>query len=197
MNQVATTNEALKQLTTDVNVGMNEVVSVFVSKYEDALFQKKDQLSDSIRDLKKDLADLDKTIIAQAPTAQYEVELPEAFGGLCMYVDDVRVYWKDAYHTKANTFDISVVFGQKSPKSRETTKSFSHDISEEHIAKHKQLEQDLATATAELAVVMNDIRSVGRKERQIRGKISELKLQESGMMDLLNNSDLQLLIAVQ
>ncbi len=59
------------KVTTDTNVGMNEVVSVFVSKYEDNLFAKKDSLQATIRKLKGEIEALTKRVIASVDTAQY------------------------------------------------------------------------------------------------------------------------------
>jgi hypothetical protein len=44
--------------------------------------------------------------------------------------------------------------------------------------------------------VLTLIKSVSRKERQIRGKISEMKLEQSGFADLMNNTEILQLVQV-
>ena len=55
-------NAIVNAMSANVNVGMNEVVSVFVAKYEDGLFAKKDALSGDIRALKAELAQIDNSV---------------------------------------------------------------------------------------------------------------------------------------
>ena len=54
MNDIVKTSPSfIAQMTANVNVSIDEVVSVFVSKWEDGLFEKKQQLSKKIKALKK------------------------------------------------------------------------------------------------------------------------------------------------
>jgi len=62
---------ALTSMTSDVNVGMDEVVSVFVSRYETQLFDKKDELGKNIKTVKGELTDLDKRLIASVNKEDY------------------------------------------------------------------------------------------------------------------------------
>ncbi len=74
------------------------------------------------------------------------------------------------------------------------SKKFVKAIGTIDMAEHKELTHDLETANTELLEVMANIKQVSRKERQIRGRISELKLEQAGFTDLLQNDDLLKLI---
>lgn len=62
---------------------------------------------------------------------------------------------------------------------------------------HNTLEADLKSLNTELVDTMAEIKSVSRKERQVRGKLSEMKLEQSGFADLANNPEMLKLITIE
>lgn len=182
----------------DVNVGMNEVVSVFVSKYEDSLFAKKDELSKKIKQLKAELADMTKQLESSVNKDQYIMTI--SLLGLSSKVTGVEVIWNvTSYNYKEkNTINVSVgLFDNSSDRDYPAfSKTFTTKLSKQDVDLHTELEADLESVNGELIEVMNLIKSVSRKERQIRGRISEMKLEQSGFSDLINNPEMVKLIQI-
>ena len=201
MNQQVTTSTAsfMDAMSSNINVGMNEVVSVFVAKYEDGLFKKKDELALRIKALKRDLADLDSVLKGTVNQDQYNITVPLL--GLKSKVQGVEIVWKkEKYgHQNDNTIYIAVgVFDQSSERDYPVfTKQFQVAITASNIAEHKEASELLEAANGEMIEVMTQIKAVSRKERQIRGRISEMKLEQSGFSELMNNPEMLQLISVE
>jgi hypothetical protein len=182
----------------DVNVGMNEVVSVFVSKYEDGLFAKKDELSKKIKGLKSSLADLTKWLEGSVNKDQYTTTMFPL--GISSRVTGIEIIWTDTSYNYKEKNTINVVVGvfdnSSDSKYPSFSKTFTTKISKQDIDHHTELENDLESVNGELMEVMSLIKSVSRKERQIRGRISEMKLEQSGFSDLINNPEMVKLIQI-
>ena len=190
-------NNALALLSTNVNVGMNEVVSVFVARYEDQLFTKKDELSKKIKQLKQQLSNLIEHVKETVDVSSFNCELLVL--GLKFEVKELRPDFDDRnYRGLKNHVLVSIVVSDIVPQhdNCKTSDTIYRNlpIPEEIVNQKTKLDEDIATASNELTEIMTLIASVGRKERQIRGKISEMKLTESGMADLINNQELGQLI---
>lgn len=195
MNQVpATSNDFLGKMTSDVNVGINEVVSVFVAKYEDNLFTEKDRLSAAIKRVKKDMEELAGKLKASVNKSQYETSI--AVLNMYSKVDSVDVYWEKQYCREPNTIVVHVGLydNDVSRKHAEHTKEIVVRISENDVEQHDDLKKELEGLNAELIEVMSKIKNVSRKERQIRGKISEMKLEQSGYTGLMENAEMLKLV---
>ena len=190
----STPTSALSLIQTNVNVGMDEVVNVFVSKYEDGLYVKKDDLSSKIKVVKREIETLDKTLISNTSTSQYETSVVSL--GLVSKVESVKVIWATE-HEKTNKINININIkdiDSKSSYGNSMTKTIVVEIGQTDVVQHKTLLDDLQRLNDDLMNVMNEIKSISRKERQIRGKISEMKLEQSGLNELLNNKDMLSLI---
>ena len=190
----STPTSALSLIQTNVNVGMDEVVNVFVSKYEDGLYVKKDDLSSKIKVVKREIETLDKTLISNTSTSQYETSVVSL--GLVSKVESVKVIWATE-HEKLNKINININIkdiDSKSSYGNSMTKTIVVEIGQTDVVQHKTLLDDLQRLNDDLMNVMNEIKSISRKERQIRGKISEMKLEQSGLNELLNNKDMLSLI---
>lgn len=192
-----TTSTALELLTNNVNVGMNEIVSVFVSQYEDQLFEKKALLSDRVTKLKAQLKGIDRQVTQPIIVDVYNHSVP----GLDVEFkfNKMEVTWDKNYHNDyvSNTIVVSIdLVNCSTGKSLHTiTKVLA--VPSAFVTLKDELEKDIEKVSAELLSVMTDIKSVSRKERQIRGKLSEMKLAESGFSELLGNPELLKLIQVQ
>lgn len=196
MTQSTALTAALSAMNTNVDVGMNEVVSVFVSKYEDGLFAKKDALSGDIRALKAELAQIDNSVAELVDLSEYATSVPAL--GFTFAADKAEVVWEGNYYSPKNT--ICIVLNMYDKSDRESavySKRINKAIPPSFIAKREEVKQALEEKNAELLEVMTLIKSVSRKERQIRGRISEMKLAESGFSGLLDNPEMLQLVAIK
>lgn len=186
-------SNAITAMTNDVNVGIDEVVAIFVAKHEDALHAKKDALQQAIRRMKAELDGLTKAIVNSVDKTEFEITIAQL--GLFFKVDDVSVIWKAQYSEKVGV-KINVGMWDKSNERSYAshTKTIMRPLNQIDIDEHQRLNTELEQANAELLVVLGQIKDVSRKERQVRGRIAELKLEQAGKTDLLSNPDLQKLI---
>jgi hypothetical protein len=178
----------------NIKVGLDEVVSVFVSKYEDRLFAQKDALSANIKATKRALEDLDNTLIASIDKTKYDVVVPTL--GFFFHAGNVVIAWKNSYSGVKNTITVEVkMFCSPDANARSVfSNGVSVPIPAESITVKENLDRELEQYNAELLEVLAQIKAVGRKERQIRGRISEMKLEQAGCEALLNNADLLRLV---
>lgn len=197
MNDMVTSTSFISNMTSNINVGIDEVVSVFVARWEDGLFEKRDQLSKKIKSLKKELSDLVEKIEKSVNKSQYESLIP--IFNLHSKVSNVSVNWEDSYSTKKNTIvvEISLFDGDKESNWPVHSKNFYFNISKEDVLEHENLSEELEGVNVELIEVMSQIKSVSRKERQIRGKISEMKLEQCGFSELINNPEILRLVELK
>lgn len=198
MNQIATssTSSFLSAMNADVNVGMNEVVSVFVSKYEDGLFEKKEQLSKQIKVVKSQLAKLTERVLNSVNKDQYVTVI--SLLGLKTKVVDVSIVWDETNysHKEKNSVYVSVGLFEDDGDYSKFNKTFVTSISREDVKENKELSENLSSLSGELIEIVSLIKSVSRKERQIRGKISEMKLEQSGFSELMSNTEMLKLISI-
>ena len=182
---------ALTSMTSDVNVGMDEVVSVFVSRYETQLFEKKDEVGSNIKFIRNDLSDLDKRLIASIDKEQYNTSI--ATLNIATKVDEIGVRWGK----KENYINVEVEVKDADKNQRYSssfTKNVKVKILDGDVKLHNSLDDNLENLKTDLAEVMGLIKAVSRKERQVRGRISEMKLQESGFAGLLDSPELTKLV---
>ena len=189
-------NTIVNAMSANVNVGMNEVVSVFVAKYEDGLFAKKDALSGDIRALKAELAQIDKSVAELVDLSEYATSVPAL--GFTFAADKAEVAWEGNYYSPKNTICIVLNMYDKSDRGVAVySKRINKAIPPSFIAKREEVNKALEQKNADLLEVMGLIKSVSRKERQIRGRISEMKLAESGFSGLLDNPEMLQLVQIK
>jgi len=187
---------AISTMTSNINVGMDEVVSVFVAKYESGLFAKKDDLSAKIKAIKQEIEQIDRDLVKSVDSTDYDVTVPKL--GLLFKMGEVLIHWGETYHHAKNTMMIEIAMFDKSDDYQRAifTKMENRPIPADVVTKRDEAKSQLAVLTGELMEVMGLIKSVSRKERQIRGKISEMKLAESGKAGLLDNPEMLQLIQI-
>jgi hypothetical protein len=195
---VAHTNNLLAAMNVNADVGMNEIVSVFVAKYEGNMIAKKDELSAKLKVVKKELADIDTDLINGVDKARYNVVVP--FYGYKIAATDVSVQWEKSY--SCDPFQVRITVAMTDPNAaREDrqlmTQYLTEPIPKEVIARRAEILSTIDSLTAELAAVLTELKAVSRKERQIRGRISEMKLAQSGYSGLMDNPELLQLIEMK
>lgn len=196
-----TNKSIVSQMSSDINVGMEEVVSVFVAQYEDNLFAKKKDLSNEIKSTKKDLADLDKRLLSEVDADQYNIKKIPVLN-LSSKVDDITVCWVDPNNRHRKNFkssiriEVEVKDLDKGNDGYRSTfdKNINLPIAKADVNKHNSMNESIESLNDELVEVMGLIKSVSRKERQVRGRISKKKLEESGFEGLLNDNEMLKLV---
>lgn len=187
----------MTNITADVNVGMNEVVSVFVSRYEDGLFAKKDEVAARIRETKSAMKAIEDALVRSVIATEYEADVPNL--GIKFRLGAVSVLWEGGYNIPKNTLQINVdMFDSDYNKTASRiTKTINQPILADKVEAFQYLKGQLESANAEMLEVMGLIKSVSRKERQIRGRISEMKLAQSGFNELLTNPEMLKLVELK
>lgn len=188
-------------MSANVNVGMEEVVSVFVAQYEDNLFEKKKVLSAEIKTTKQDLKDLDKRLETTVETKQFNIAKVPVLN-ISSKVDEIEVLWVDGgYRAKKNfkpvvrvTIKLKDLDKDEDGYRSEFGKHIDTPIANVDVTTHTSLNETIESLNSELVEVMGLIKSVSRKERQVRGRISAKKLEESGFEGLLNDSEMLALV---
>ena len=194
------TGKAIEQITADVNVGIDEVVSVFVTQYEDNLFDKKKELSGKIKVTKKAQTDLTNRLKTSIDTSSYNTTI--AVLGLKSKVEDVNVNWGEKDYSNKRTVpsikvDVEITDTDKTDRYHSSmTKHFTFDIPKVDVDQYNSNKTEIESLSAELTEVMGLIKSVSRKERQVRGRISKKKLESAGYEDLLNDSEMLKLVSL-
>ncbi len=170
----------------EAKIGMTEVVSVQLAKYETGLYDRKDELSKQIGLLQKDLEMHNAVALKGADFSKYD-GVPCAKLGLVSKLKGApTLSWEDSvirqgiglYHTDQGTNNNTGF-----------SKSFSIPISKQNITARNKMLADIEEATDALKTVVSAISNMSRKERQVKARISEIRLKEQGI-DL--NADAEL-----
>ena len=185
MNTTVVEATAFKAMRTDLQISMDDVVSAFVSQYENNLFAKKKELTAIIKDYEKTLNDLSKTVLARVTGDSFDAVLPL---GLKLTISEGDINWEEG-----------LVFFKLEIKSSEKQSSYYHNsivlskskaIPGPLSKKRKKAQSKLGTLRSELSEILVSLKSVTRKERQVRGRIALRKLEDSGYSDLMQDKDL-------
>ena len=184
-NQLPTT---LSDIETNIAVSLDDVVNVFLSKYETNLMDRKKTLSSTLTTMRREQEQLEKSIIDSFDTSIYEVSIPNLqveSKVLSLTIDCDKAHFR-------------IEFNFMGPGKSNTSSHYSHrilvDMEPEDIRSIAQLCESVQATNDELMQVLSDISDLQRKERQIRGKISERKIAESGMSTLLDDPDILSLV---
>ena len=194
-------------ITTDVKVGMNEVVNVFVSQYEDNLHVEKSRLSKELKEFKLRDKNLTKDIEAATMATRSDYEIVNTIVGIQSELKEVQLFWdkKNAstyrYSRSLKSLptafiEIEVEVSDTDKNGSSFTKYFFGDITEADLALHNEIAEGIKQTSADLQDVLSNIKAVSRKERQIRGKISKMKLEASGYAGLLESPEMIKLVQI-
>jgi hypothetical protein len=191
-------NKAIALLGAEVKVGMDEVVAVFVAQYEDNLFTRRDELHQLIKEVKAELAGIDTDLLAAVDDDDYE--FVNAVLQIESVVESKTVVWdvEGRHEITKPSIVVGVKVSSQVKSNGYRNDSFIRDIpiplTKSDIKRHQQATDRLTNLRDELNGVMAQIKQVSRKERQVRGRIAAMKLQESGFKDLLDSPELQQLV---
>lgn len=190
-NEVIARPAAFAAMQTDIQVSMDDVVSAFVSQYENNLYSRKSALSKDIRKLEQESANNQEKLLKTVTGEEYKGEtLPF---GLSYTVSSGAVDWKE----KQIKFAIEVKEkGANSRWSSTISVSMYKKIPAAFIKEHNRINDELAVLRAELSEVLMSLKTVARKERQVRGRIAIRKLEDSGYADLMKDAELIKLVQI-
>jgi hypothetical protein len=179
---------AFQAMQTDIQISMDDVVSAFVSKYETNLYTRKKELGAAIKNVETRTAELVKLVRSKVNGKSFKTTLPF---DLEMKVDDGNIDW----HSGHISFDI--VIAKKNSGSyyrNEITVNKKKPIPAAQVKLHEKLETEAVGLRSDLAEVLVALKSITRKEREVRGRIAIRKLEDSGYADLMNDSELAKLV---
>jgi len=186
-------SKMLSNISSEVKVGMDEVVNVFVSKYEDDLYEKKNGLSKEIKMLDVEIVNEHKVLENLVDKKDYVLgsnvlNLVSEVKSLTVNVDEVKGEVKIV---------VSVgVFEKDKRNYSSLNQRIEFVINNQDSKKLFKLKNEVDNLRVELLSVMNLIKDISRKERKIRSKISEMKLKESGFETLLESKEMLKLIEI-
>jgi hypothetical protein len=188
-------NDVVKQasttaIATDLSVHMDDVVSAFVAKYEDNLFARKKEVAAEIRILERQLSDLDKQVLKDtAPEHPTQIDF-----GLKVEETGRGIEWaKERVCTQLAIYDPDENQTHYSGRSRLTVRTYQ-EITPAHLAKHNGLTDQKRELDDKLSVTLADLKSLPRKERQVRGRIAMKKLEDAGYESLMADPEMAALV---
>lgn len=179
---------AFKAMQTDITISMDDVVSAFVSQYENNLYDRKKELTGSINAVELQVTALHAAVRQKVTSDSFVAVLPY---DLMVEIDEGVVNWKE------KRVDFGIKISLKSGGNRYgNTIDFKKNkpIPAALINTNTKLVLELSELRAALTEVLVSLKSVARKERQVRGRIAVRKLEDSGYANLLDDSELALLV---
>ena len=179
------------QMDTKMNVGLDEVVNVFVSEYETNLHTEKNRLSKLMRETKSELKQFIADLELNLRTANKKYETKIELLGLESYVNSVSPNWDKG------TYVTVIRIKSTDPKDKgDMSRRYIAKLTAKDVKRNKTLNEEIDVLNKELQTILAKIKDVSRKERQVRGEISRRKLENAGMDSLLGNKEMLKLIQV-
>lgn len=186
---------AFAAMKTDIVATMDDVVSAFVAQYENNLFDRKKELRGQVKVIAAQLENLDKDVKTEVTGDEFDK--PIDVYDLVVKVGESTISWED----KNVSFPIEI---KTNPKDRSGSHysyrnncidiTRSKPIPKHFLDENSRLEADVQTLRTELGEVLENIKTIDRKERQVRGRIAIRKLEEAGHESLMNDPELKLLV---
>ena len=187
MNTAVTETTAFKAMQTDIQVSMDDVVSAFVSQYENNLYARKKELTSDIRASEEELRGIDTAVLTKITGASFKTSLPF---GLAMTVGKGSINWGDS------TVDFQIEI-KKAGDARYGSTITIHEnksIPAIQVKANKKVKNTLDSLRSDLGEVLVSLKSITRKERQVRGRIAIRKLEDSGYANLMQDAELVQLV---
>jgi hypothetical protein len=180
----------------NIDVSMDDVVSAFVATYETKLFTRKKQLSADIENTNKAMEKLDKEALNAVDGDEFVVTDITPFD-LASKIEDKSINWE----IKQVLFNVKV-YRMKDNNTRHSYYSSCNyiliekklPIPPEFVKQHKVHSKVLEKTRAQLSETLDEIKSITRKERQVRGKIAIRKLEAQGYANLMEDPELKALV---
>jgi hypothetical protein len=165
-----------EEIGTNANVTLDDIVSIFTSRYEENLYTERSRLAKEISKSEKDRKDLEEDVLKKVDVSKYLTphpligtpkELNRSYsddGVIVTFEIDCADNWGRSQHVDA-TLPVSKADKDKIDKLTKNINNLKKDTRE----------------------VMMNIRDMGRKERQVRARIVEKKLATTELEHLLKD----------
>lgn len=183
---------AFQAMQTDIQVSMDDVVSAFVSEYENNLYTRKKELGAAIRNVEKRtetfMKGFRKAINGDSFT---DVVLPF---DLEAKVGEGAINWGKA------KVEFSISISRKGHENRyggTIVVVKTKKIPAAQVKAYEKLEEETSDLRSSLGEILVSLKSVARKERQVRGRIAVRKLEDSGYANLMKDSELAQLVQLE
>lgn len=185
----------------NAQIAMPEVVSVFISKHETELYDLKAELQKKIGDLKKDI-EMHTATTSKSVSFKKYAGLKMLKLNLISYLKgDPSISWADEQVSQTvglyNTKDDNSEAADSRDRHTGFEKSYSQPILASHIKAHTKMTDELAETSTRLASIVGQIGDMSRVERQVKARISEMRLEEQGLSGFLKDPEMQKLIAIK
>lgn len=174
----------------EAKIALPEIVSIFVAKHETALYERKAALQATIAANNKDLEILHTVALKSANFDKYDdVAIPKL---------DLVSYLKNGPTLNWDNKSISQIVGLNCTDKTSTgfSRTYSIAILKVHLESYKDINKMIADDSNELKNIALQISDMSRKERQIKARISEVRLEEQGLTDFLNDKAILQLIKI-
>jgi len=191
-------NQLSSIIKAEARMAMPEIVSVFISKYETELYDRKNNLQEIISKLHKDVLILDAKVKKTGDFSKYDNVCIKRLDLVSFLNNDIKVDWEGGTIQRSVGFyhlDTKGVV-DKSKGSSNFRKTFKENISIKDMKLHESLHTEINNAQAKLSTVAAKIGDMSRKERQVKARISELRLKEQGLTSLLDDQSMLQLIKI-
>ncbi len=193
-------NAGLAALTVGASVGMDDVVSVFITRYEDQQISDRQFIQKEMIELNKVIKDLVSAVTAAVRKSVTRYEVNEDNGQFTVQVraktedNAINLDWNKgvAQITLLSTVTSKSVVGYQGEVSG--TIKAEIVINGNDTEYYHELMANKTDLTEKLNQVQANLRDVSRKERQVRGKLAQLKLDDAGFGELLNDAALLALV---
>lgn len=186
MTEITNTNASfVKQLSVGDNVGIEEVSNIFISRYEDGLHSEREVVSQRIKNLKEDLKKLEATVVEDLNLAQYDTDVPVLNSHTRA---SAQVDWKESNSC------VEIVLYTNITECWSARHRLFFPIPIVAVHQYNTIEKSIEDETKVLTDIISKIKDISRKERSIRSKISEMKLREMGVDNILESKELLKLI---
>lgn len=192
---------SMDQIQANVSVGMDDLVNVFIAKYETSLIDQRNNLQSQMKEVNKRICDLGETALKDAKEVIKSFCLENlifenSYISVWTGVNDQKT--ELSWDKKHVTFEVETIItthvkvNWTSTSSSEVTSAI--DLHPDIIDSYNLLMEDKRVVLDGLSTINNELRDISRKERQIRGRIAERKFVASGLEDLLADQELAKLI---
>jgi hypothetical protein len=180
-------------MTTEANIAMPEIVAIFLSKYESDLYTRKAELNGIINDIENEGKAHDRLVAVSISFKEYAGLEIKKLHLITRIAEQSTINWNDG--TVTNQVCLT------STEAKHDGRTFMDrpvhkNISKADIKLHKQHLKDLGDRRAQYSEIIQCITDMNRKEREIKGQISAMRLKDAGMDKFVNDPALLELIKV-
>jgi hypothetical protein len=188
-----TKTELSTVISTDANVDLQDIAAIFLSKYETDLYELKKTLTTEIHGLASEIELLTGTVVQKTDFSRYEkLGIPE-LELITEISDKPEVKWE----RQAVVVSVSLISTERSASKRPLmNKDVEKPILKPDLKKYAILTKARLSSKARLSECVTKISNMSRKEREIKGRISEQLLREKGLEHFVADAQMLQLISV-